>query len=176
MARIVALLRGINVGGQRPVAMADIRAAVAGLGYDDAVTLLNTGNVLFSADATTGAGLEHELEEALAAKVGLRTDIMVRTAAEWRALVAQNPYLEMARDDPAHLVALVLKAAPPPGAEAAVRARNTGPEAITVVGTTAYVTYPAGIGRSKFNLKPLAVPGTARNWNTVLKIAVALGE
>lgn len=102
----------------------------------------------------------------------------MRTAAEWRELVAANPFPAEARDDPGHLLAMVLKDAPPVAALAALRGAIVGRERVELAGRTAYLVYPDGVGRSRLTAalveKKLGTRGTARNWNTVLKLQAAL--
>jgi len=107
----VALLRGVNVGGRNTVAMADLRALAADLGFAEPRSLLQSGNLVF-ASRPSGPDLEVRLERALAERLGLATDVIVRSADEWLAAVAANPLPEMARDDPSHLVVMPLKSAP----------------------------------------------------------------
>src|SRR5207302_357737 len=119
--------------------------------------------------------LEHLLEQETAKRLGLRPDFMVRTADEWAAVVAGNPFPEMAERDPGHLLVMFLKQAPAAAAVEALQAAITGPEVIRADGRHAYIPYPDGIGPSRLtsNLieSKLGTRGTGRNWNTVLKLA-----
>ncbi len=173
--RCVALLRAVNVGGRGTVAMADLRALLADLGLAQPRSLLNSGNLVFEAPGRAPAALERLLEREAAARLGLETHFLVRTAAEWRELVAANPFTAEARDDPGHLLAMVLKDAPSAAALAALRGAIVGRE---LAGRTAYLVYPDGVGRSRLTAalveKRLGTRGTARNWNTVLKLQAAL--
>lgn len=179
MARQIALLRAVNVGGTTKVAMADLRGLFVELGFASPRTLLQTGNVLFDANAPA-AELERLLERETERRLGLRTAYFVRTAAEWAAVVAGNPFPDEAARDPGHLVLMPLKAAPDAAALAALRAAITGPETVGLVGKHLFVYYPDGIGRSKLTIKlteaKLGTQGTGRNWNTVLKLAALVGD
>jgi uncharacterized protein (DUF1697 family) len=161
------------------MAMADLRDMAAGLGLTEVRSLLQTGNLVFRSGGQADAALEQALEAAIEKRFGLRTDVFVRTAAEWAAIIARNPFPDAARDDPGHLLAIPLKAAPGAAAVAALQAGIAGREAVRADGRCAYVTYPDGIGRSKLTMtaieKKLGTRGTGRNWNTVLKLA-ALAE
>jgi uncharacterized protein (DUF1697 family) len=176
MTTFVALLRGINVGGRKPVAMADLRNLLARLGFEDARSLLQSGNLVFRTNGKTGAQLERLLEAEAAKRLGLETSFLVRSASEWEAIVAHNPFPEEAKRDPAHLVAMVLKDAPKAGAVKALQAAITGREIVRAHGREAYLVYPDGIGPSKLTHalieKTLGTRGTGRNWNTVLKLDV----
>ncbi len=172
----VALLRGINVGGHALVAMADLRALLAELGFGDARTLLQSGNAVFSGRARSGAALETRLEDEAAKRFGgVRPAFFLRSVDEWADMIARNPFPVEARRDPARLVAMFLKAAPVASAVEALRASVAGREVIRVGTRHLYITYPDGQGRSKLTgaliEKKLGIAGTARNWNTVLKLA-----
>jgi uncharacterized protein (DUF1697 family) len=173
MALNVALLRGVNVGGNRKVAMSDLRDLLAKLGLSDAKTLLQSGNLVFRGDARAG-DLEQMLEAEAEKRLGLRTDFFVRTAEEWSSIIARNPFPAAAESDPSHLVVMFLKHAPGSKSVGALQAAITGPELVRSVGRQAYVTYPAGIGDSRLNAgvvdRMLATRSTGRNWNTVLKL------
>ena len=174
----VALLRAVNIGGRKATS-ADLRAMAAGLGLEEARTLLQSGNLVFRS-ARTGAELEAQIEQAFAAHFGFASDVLIRTGPQWRAVIAANPHAEMAKRDPSHLVVFALKAAPAPDAVAALQASVQGPETVAVVGRELFIAYPDGIGHSKLTNaaieRRLGVRGTARNWNTARKLAEMLGE
>ncbi len=174
----VALLRGINVGGNKKVVMAELRAFMQALGFDDATTLLQTGNVVFGS-RTSSSRLESLFEREAAARLGLTTEFFVRTADEWRDVIAGNPYPRAAERDPAHLLVVCLKDAVTPARVNALRAAIRGPETVEARGRHAYVVYPGGIGTSKLTAAvidaKLGTRGTARNWNTVRKLEALLG-
>ncbi len=170
----VALLRAVNVAGHQQVAMADLRDFLTRLGFADARSLLQSGNLVFRGGTRTGAELERWLESEAAKRLALETAFFVRTAAEWRAVVAHNPFPTQAERDPAHLVVQFLKDAPGAKAVQALQAAITGRETVRADGAHAYIVYPDGIGRSRLTTavieKHLGTRSTARNWNTVLKI------
>jgi len=171
----IALLRAVNVAGHKPVAMADLRDLLAGLGLKDVQSVLQSGNLVFRGDGKGGARLERLLEAEAKRRLGLETDFFVRSAAEWEDVVANNPFHEEARRDPARLVAVFLKEAPGGAAVKALQAAIVGREVVRAVGRQAYIVYPDGQGRSKLTNavieKHLGTRGTARNWNTVLRLA-----
>jgi uncharacterized protein (DUF1697 family) len=175
----VALLRAVNLGPHNKVAMADLRDLAVALGFTQPKTLLLSGNLVFRNGRPRGAALEALLERETAARLGLEITYVVRTAAEWQAIVSRNPFPEEARRDPAHLVLLCLKSAPTPGAVEALQAAITGREVVRADGRQAYVVYPDGIGTSKLTNavieRKLSTAGTGRNWNTVLKLAALAG-
>ena len=175
----IALLRGVNVGGHKQVAMGDLRALLAGLGFSQPRSLLQSGNLVFGCDARSGADLERLLEAEIGRRLGLQIDLFVRSAEEWRAIVKRNPFTREASSDPGHLLVLCLKDAPGRDAVTALRAAITGSETVSADGRQAYFVYPDGAGRSRLTNalieRKLATRGTARNWNTVLKLAALAG-
>src|SRR5258708_3320244 len=176
----IALLRGINVGGHRPVAMSDLRDLITGLGFDSARSMLQSGNLVFRGDAQTGEILERLLEAEAETRLGLHADFLIRSAKEWKEVVVRNPFRKEAARDPGHLVVMFLKAAANAKDVKAVQAQIAGPEVIRADGRHLYIVYPAGIGKSRVTNtlieKKLGIRGTARNWNTVLKIAALAAE
>jgi uncharacterized protein (DUF1697 family) len=178
VAAQIALLRAVNVGG-RSLKMAELAAFMRDLGFADAKTLLQSGNLVFSSGGDGGEALERRFESEAEKRLALPTDFIVRGAREWFALIDNNPFSEEAKSDPAHLVVAPLKAAPASGALEALQAAIVGRERVAIVGREAYLVYPDGIGNSKLTLaiieKKLNVRTTMRNWNTVLKLE-ALAE
>ncbi len=172
----VALMRAVNVGGRKAV-MAELRAWLTALGFQAPRTLLQSGNLVFGS-GIGGAELEALLEREALAVLGFATDFIVRSADEWRALMVANPFADMARHDPGHLVVMALRAAPSPEAVASLRASIQGREDVRTVGRELYVTYPDGIGDSRLTTaaieRRLGVRGTARNWNTATRLATML--
>jgi uncharacterized protein (DUF1697 family) len=163
----IALLRGINVGGNKMMAMSDIRERAERLGLRDARTLLQSGNLVFRSNKSP-AQLETMLEKELEG-VG----VFVRTAEEWAAIVAANPFPNEAKNDPGRLIVMALKK--PANASALVMPAR---EVARGSGRELYISYPDGQGTSKLTNavieKKLGTRGTARNWNTVMKIASLL--
>ena len=105
----IALLRGINVGGNKMVAMADLKKALAALGFTDVSTLLQSGNAVFCGKAAKPAALEALLEKELAKRLKVTCDVHVRTAEEWSAIIAANPFEKEAKEDPGHLLVTVYR-------------------------------------------------------------------
>ena len=175
----IALLRGINVGTAKQVAMSDLKTLFTKLGLEDVQSLLRTGNLVFRGGARSGAQLEKLLETETKTRLGLETDYFVRTAEEWKATIAQNPFPKEAKDDPALLLVMFLKDAPDAKAVKALQAAIVGREVVRVHGREAYIVFPDGVGRSRLTTalidKKLGTRGTGRNWNTVLRIGTLAG-
>jgi uncharacterized protein (DUF1697 family) len=171
----IALLRGINVGGNKMVAMADLRGLCGKLGFENAQTLLQSGNVVFRCADQTSDALEQRLEREIEKRLKVQCSVLVRTVREWDAIIDRNPFADAARTDPSHLLVYCLKTKAVSGAEEALRAAITGPEQIKVDGRHAYLWYSSGVGTSKMTPglveKKLGTIATGRNWNTVQKLA-----
>jgi uncharacterized protein (DUF1697 family) len=171
----VALLRAINVAGHNKVSMAELRGLLAELGFANVQSLLQSGNLVFDSRAGTPARLENLLEQAAKDRLQLETAFFVRSAKEWAEMVAGNPFPDEAKRDPGHLVVMSLKGAPDRGQVTALEKAIVGREVIRAGGRHLYIVYPDGIGRSKLGNalieQKLGTQGTARNWNTVFKLA-----
>ena len=180
MPTYIALFRGINVGGRALLSMSDLRDQFEGLGFA-AKTLLQSGNVVFRTGRASGtAKLERLLEAETASRFGVHVTCFVRTPAEWAQVIARNPFPAEAKRDPGHLVVTFLKTEPQSKDVKALQAASEGPELIRPAGRELYITYPAGIGRSKLTNalieRVLGMRATGRNWNTVVKLAAAMAQ
>ena len=177
MKRWAALLRGVNIGG-RKLPMADLKALVETLGYQDAQTLLASGNVVFAADGE-GAEIERALEVALSAH-GFTTDVLVRDSAELAAVIAGNPFPDAAADRPNHLLVTFHRDPVPAELLARLADLYEGPERVEARNRELYIDFPEGVGQSK--LVPAMAKArfpkcaTARNWNTIGKLAALIAD
>jgi uncharacterized protein (DUF1697 family) len=174
MARQIALLRGINVGGSHKVPMAQLREVLTGLGYDDVRTYDQSGNVVLTGPDRSDAATEKALAEELEAAFGFAIPVVVRTRAEVEKVIAADPYAGVV-DNPARYHVLFLSSAPDPAAVAAVADPAAfAPDTYTLIGRELYLWTPEGIRDSKLvrtlTDKKLGVTTTARNWRTVNKL------
>src|SRR4051794_21425852 len=170
MARLVALLRGINLGSKRRVAMADLRALMTELGYDDVRTVLQSGNVVF-----TGAkgDAQDALEAALEARYGFKIDVVLRTMPELHAVVEDDPFGEQATDPTRHFV-VFLRSAPDAADLNRLREQDFAPDSFAANGREFYAWCPEGMQNSRL-MRMLSKPGlaetaTVRNMSTVRKL------
>jgi len=170
----VSLIRAINVGGPKTIRMAALKALYERLDLDHARTHINSGNVVFATKEKDRAKLMTTIEAAIEKEFGFRPAIILRGRSELEKIVSKNPFPEMARSDPSHLLVMCLAGRPVTGAKERINAAYAGPERIHISGENVYLTYPNGIGRSKLTgallEKHLGVLGTARNWNTLTKL------
>jgi uncharacterized protein (DUF1697 family) len=180
MANHVALLRGINVGGNKLLAMAELRALWERLGFEDVSTLLQSGNVVFQSEGKTTEAMESLLEVAIEKRFGHAVTCLVRNRAELKKVIARNPFPKEAEQDPGHLLIMFLKRDPKKSDVEALRSAIKGPEMLSAWGKQLYIVYPAGVGTSKLTNglieRKLGMSGTARNWNTVRKLGELLTD
>jgi uncharacterized protein (DUF1697 family) len=159
----VALLRGVNLG-RRQLKMTELKRIAGELGLANARTFIASGNLLFASEMSEKA-LKAELEKVLKQHMGAPVGVMIRTAVEIAHAAAANPFGEQPGN---RVVAIFLDEAPP--GDAADHAKNQADERIALGKREIYVHYPSGQGPSKLSI-PAAAKGTARNMNTVAKLA-----
>jgi uncharacterized protein (DUF1697 family) len=171
---IVAMLRGVNVGGRNLIAMAELRSLCAGLKLRDAQTCVQSGNVVFRTDERDMAALRKRLENAIEKKFGFRPSVILRTAVELKRVIARNPVAKRSGIEPAKLLVSFLTGAPSAEARDNVRGMKTDPEEMWIEGSELYIYFPNGMGKTKLPWsrmdKILGAAGTGRNWNSVLKL------
>ncbi len=168
MTRYVALLRAVNVGGTGKLPMAELVRLCADAGFADVTTYIASGNAVFTSRLKEAA-VKAALERRLAAFAGKPVGVCVRTGAEMADVLAHNPF----RDEPPNrTVAIFLDAPPPPDALQAVRGRTD--ERLALGTREIYVAYGSGMASSKLRI-PAAATGTARNMNTIAKLAALAG-
>lgn len=174
MTTFIALLRGINVGGNKKIAMAELRALCADCGCANVQSYIQSGNLIFTRSGSEAAA-EAELERAIAARFGFTVDVLVRDGAKWPALLAGNPFREAALAQPNLVMMALAKRPPQRDAVAALRERARHGERIESAGEALWFHYPQGVAGSR--LSPALIdrlvgsPVTARNIRTVHKLA-----
>jgi uncharacterized protein (DUF1697 family) len=171
------LLRGINVGGNKKVAMADLRQLLSGLGFTDVQTLLQSGNAVFGYRRTKPEGLARRIEGAVEDQLGLEVSCIVRSREEMLAVIADNPLPPAATDGSKFLV-VFLSGSPDPGLLAEHDPVELAPDRIRLGDRVIYQWCPDGIlaapAVAGFVEKYLSVTTTGRNWNTVTKLGALL--
>jgi uncharacterized protein (DUF1697 family) len=172
MPRFIALLRAVNVGG-RKLPMAELRALCGELGWGEVETYIQSGNLVFAA-AGKAEALEARLEEAIMARFGFHSDVMVRSAAQWAKLLTANPFGEASETEPNRVLVGLAKSGLESGAADAIAARATAGERVIEAGGALWFHYPGGVGTSKITPslidRAAGSPVTARNWRTMLKL------
>jgi uncharacterized protein (DUF1697 family) len=177
MTTFLAFLRGINLGTSRRMAMADLRSILTDdLGLDDVTTLLQSGNVGFTATGTgpkREAALAAEIRRGIDARLGMDVGVVVRRREDVQALVDANPFPKEAKAEPAKLHLVLLEGEVDRKALDRIDADAFAPERVAPGKRALYVFYAEGAHRSKLGraLDDVVGPvGTARNWNTVTKL------
>ena len=178
MTLYAAMLRGINVGGHKKVAMADLRALLTRLGFTDVATLLQSGNAVFNGPEALPDELAGRIERALADEFSMAVRCMVRTGPELRAVIEGNPFAEVATQG-SRFLALFLSASPDPELLAKYDPRTLAPSEVELGDRVIYQWCPEGILAAPnvhgFVEKNLKVAVTGRNWNTVTKLGALMG-
>ena len=168
----IALIRGINVGRAKRVAMADLRKLIEELGYREVRSVLNSGNIVFSADGVEPNAAAAAIEEQLVLKLGVAARVMVLGSEELATVLAENTLLDQATDH-ARLLVFILGDAATRAAVASLGERAWGSEALAVGQRAAYVWCPEGVLASAAAGalgKALGDNTTSRNWNTLCKL------
>ncbi|WP_318200921.1 DUF1697 domain-containing protein [Streptomyces sp. SCL15-4] len=171
MTKRIALLRGVNVGGRTRITMADLRALLAGMGFEAVRTHLQSGNAVFDAPGPWAPDEEAaRIERRIADDLGVSVTVLLRSAGSLARTLAASPYLGQ-EDDPARLYVTFL-ARQPTAEQAARLAVPAGESAVfTLAGDEVHLHVPDGYGRTKldnaFFERRLGIPATTRNWRTV---------
>jgi uncharacterized protein (DUF1697 family) len=170
---VVALLRGINVGGRNRVPMAELRALCADLGWPSVRSYIQSGNLVMAA-VEPAPELEARLEQAIPARFGITVPVIARSADMWRGYTEANPFPRAAAAAP-NLVMLALSKRPPADdAVEALRDRADAGERVERVGDAIWIDYREGVARSRVAPSQLdrwvGSPVTTRNWRTVLAL------
>ena len=164
MTSYVALLRAVNVGGTGKLPMAELKTMCMAAGFTQVKTYIASGNVVFAADQTA-AQVQTALSQRLAAHAGKPVGVIVRTAQEMAAVLAANPFPNA---PPSRTVAIFLDEPPP--ADTMDQLKGQSDEQVQLGLREIYVAYGEGMGSSKLKI-PAAAQGTARNINTIAKLA-----
>jgi len=174
MAVVISLLRGINVGGNRKIKMDALRVLYESLDCRNVQTHIQSGNVVFKTKERNLDRLTKRIEDAIEKTFGFQSNVIVRTHAELSDLIARNPFAGRTDIEPGKLLVTFLATSPAAEALDKLRSIKADPEELRIDGREVYIYFPNGAGRSKLPWasfeKTLKVPGTARNWNTVLKM------
>lgn len=167
MARHIALLRGINVGGRNLLPMQDLRALLERLGCTEVATYIQSGNAVFDCAPSTAKTLPNRLTQAIVEATGFDVPVVLRTAAQWRRVAAEHPF--DGKDDAVHVAFLRDK---PPAAKVTALDPDRSPgDRFEVRGREVFLHCPDGVARSKLTNswidRSLDTVSTTRNWRTV---------
>lgn len=180
MPVVICLLRGVNVVGRNKVAMSALRELCGSLELQDARTWLQSGNLLFKTKQRSLPALKARLHSSFEKTFGFHSEMVLRTPADLRQVVAHNPFAGRSGIEPAKLGVSFLAGSPAATASIDMLKFRGFPEEIHLHGRELFVYFPEGMGRSKLPWskldKVLGTPGTMRNWNTVQKLLSMVEE
>jgi uncharacterized protein (DUF1697 family) len=173
MPAIIAMLRGVNVGPHNRISMEALRTLCGSLDWQGAQTYVQSGNVVFRSKERNLRALAKRFEDAFENTFGFRAALVLRTAAEMRTVVANNPFATRKDIEPGKYHVLFLTQELSPEARKQLEAAEVGPEETKANAREVFVYYPNGMGRSKLPAlmdRILKKAGTARNWNSVTSL------
>jgi uncharacterized protein (DUF1697 family) len=171
---IISMLRGVNVGGHHKIKMDALRALYESMGLRNPQTYINSGNVIVRTPERDAARLSKKIQDGIERKFGFRPEVILRTSAELRDVIAKNPFAKRRGIEPSKLLVTFLTDNPGSDVRAGVTQLKTDPEELRLIGRELYIYFSDGQGRSKLTWaiieRTLKMPGTGRNWNTVTKM------
>ncbi len=176
-ARMIALIRGINVGRAKRIAMAELRDLLARIGFEDVCTLLNSGNVVFTDPGHRSGDAAARIEKAIASRLGVRAAVTVLTAEELAAAMAHNP-LEAVAINPSRMLVAVPRDAPAARRLKPMTRQDWSPEAFALGRRVAYLWCPGGVIASRVAKEIDRILGeaiTSRNWSTMTRLCELAG-
>ena len=174
MHTYIALLRGINVSGQKKIKMAELRTQLTELGFENVQTYIQSGNILFHFPETEHEILEKKIADKISADYGFEVPVLVKKATDFQEALDRNPYLKDENNDPKRIYFTFLATAPSVEQIKVLEEKNYEPELYTIDSKNIYLYVPKGYGRTKLsnNLfeQKLKVQATTRNLKTVKKL------
>lgn len=172
--KYISILRGINVGGNRKILMADLKAMYEDLGFTNVSTYIQSGNVIFNTSNTNPRKLEDKIKNSIADKFGFDVPVIIRSIEEMKQVVSENPFLNNAYFDPKKLYVTFLSASIDSVHENNIIPQDYLPDQFKILGQHIYVYYAEKISSSKLIQslfeKQYKVTATTRNWNSVNKL------
>jgi len=170
---MIALLRGINVGKAKRIAMADLRELFVDLGHENVKTYIVSGNVIFDSTTSVEASLADQVSEAIADRFGFEVSVIMISRSELVDIASHSPLLDEIAD-PKHLVVTFLDGPPEPELIDAIDRPSLAPESFVVVGRSLHIHCPIGQAEMQLNnnfvQKTLGQVATTRTWRTISKL------
>ncbi len=174
MQTYIALLRGINVSGQKKIKMADLRACLETLPFSDITTYIQSGNIVFKSAILSVAKLEKQIHELILKDFGFEVPVLIKTHQELKVAFENNPFAKDASKDPNKFYIVFLKEKPLAANIALLKTYDYSPEAYILDERIIYFYAANGAGNAKmsnnFFEKKLKVQATTRNWKTTHKL------
>ncbi|WP_422361787.1 DUF1697 domain-containing protein [Reichenbachiella sp.] len=174
MTKYIALLRGINVSGQKLIKMDALRASLDKLGYQNIQTYIQSGNIVFETSESDQEKLENQIHENIKGTFSFDVPVIVRSKEEWTATFGDNPFINNRNEEITKLYVTILAEDPSEENFKVLQDFHSGPEEFIKVGLNLYLFYVNGAGKSKLDHntieRKLKVKGTSRNWKTTTKL------
>lgn len=171
MSAFISLLRGINVGRQNAIRMADLKRLYESLGFSGVTTYVQSGNVVFETSGQDAADLAGRIEAEIQRSLGLSVTVLVRTPKDFQRLIQRNPFTHGREEDMRRLYVTFLSTAPAATALEAAASPNADGDEFLLDGREIFLFCPKSYGTTKlsntFFERKLKLPATTRNWNTV---------
>ena len=180
MGNFIALLRGINVSGQKQIKMADLKTSFEVLGSSNVQTYIQSGNVVFSYNNSQTKNLEKLIEKKILEDYGFQVPTIVLKSEEWNTIMHSNPFLKESGNKTEKLYLTILSEEPSDENLKQLHRDEFAPDAFVIDGKNIYLYLPNGYGRTKLNNNyfenKLKVTATTRNWKTVKKLSEFIHE
>jgi uncharacterized protein (DUF1697 family) len=175
MQTYISFLRGINMTGHNSIKMTDLSDLYKNLGFNDAVTYIQSGNVIFSNVTDLSlTDISYKIEKAILKKFNYNIPVMIRTVEEMKKLISVNPFLTEENFDPSKMAVIFLHEEPLNAQIQKVINIDYPPDKFKVIGSEIFIYCPNGFGKTKlytnFFEKKMGVIGTGRNWKTLTTI------
>ncbi len=174
MNTYIAMLRGINVSGQKKIKMADLRAHLAELAFGNIRTYIQSGNIIFEHEETSASYLEDKIKQKILEKYGFEVPVLVKLSADFEHLLSHNPFLKDPAKETKRMYVTFLAEEPQAEGLAKLQTVDYAPEEYILEGKEIYFFSPLGYGRAKMNNsffeQKLKVAATTRNWRTINKL------
>ena len=175
MGALVALLRGINVSGQKNIRMVELKALFDSLGFPEAVTYLQSGNVVFDSPDTDLMALTRVIEDGIEQRFGFTVTVVLRSQSDLQRIAAHNPFLSLRSEAIEKLYVTFCAAAPTIQALQNLTVPSAIEDEFQAIGNEIYLFCPGGYGKTKlsnnFFENKLKIRATTRNWKTVLALS-----
>ena len=180
MELLISMLRGINVSGQKRIAMPELKELYENLNFSAVSTYINSGNVVFASVGSDTAILSEKIEREIFKKFGFEVPVIIRTAKEMRSVLSNNPFLKESGIDREKLHVTFLSDKPANDGIKKILEYDYKPDRLIVGATEAFLYCPNGYGRTKYTNSflenKLKVKATTRNWKTVKELAMLAGS
>src|SRR5262245_4267380 len=174
MPVLACFLRGINVGGHAKIKMDALRALFLSLRFEEPQTYVQSGNIVFKTSERNLDLMANRIKQAVTKKFACSPEIILRTVAELRAVMSNNPFAKRKNIEPAKLHVFFLAGQPAKNAVENLEQLAIQPDEVHLIGLYLFIYFPHGVGKSKMPWgrldKALQTPGTGRNWNSVTKV------